>query len=118
MLDLVNVALAGTRDLCNGIEGQSVEPFFHTEHQCANDGEGQRQAEPESRASSVGGFDLDGSFETREDALDDVESDAASGEFSDFLRGGEAGLEDKFERIALAEARGLFGFSSPCDRAR
>ena len=108
VVDAVDVGFDGARNFDHGVEGNCVEALLDVEKQGLDDGQGERELEPEGGALAGAGFDLHAALEAVEDALHHVHADTAAGDFGDFLGGAEARAEDEVERVGFGDARAFF----------
>src|SRR6266542_911974 len=104
------IPASGLDGLDNGRQRQDVCLSAHTERLPVEDGQSERELEPEGRAAPALALDRDGAAEERHIPLDHVQPDPAPGNLGDAFGGGEAGLENKVENLlvgqgALAEAK-------------
>ena len=74
-----------------------------------NDGQGQRNLDPDRRASARRGLHVDGAADLFDVGLHHVHAHAAAGDVGHFLRGGKSGQEDQVEDLPFGHARRLFG---------
>src|SRR5205823_3004106 len=84
-------------------ERNSVRLAANLDQEGAQDGEGERELELDTQAAARLGDQADGSAHAFYHVLDDVEADAASGDFSDSFFEGETRQEEKIQQFGLAQ---------------
>ena len=84
-----------------GRDGEGVGGRFH--EQRADEGHGERHGEREGGPGAGHGLEADRPVEGAHLALDDVEADATPGDGGQGPGGGEAGVEDQREQVAVVD---------------
>src|SRR6185437_1644881 len=100
------------RDFGDRIQWDGVQPLLHTEQQCLDDRQRQRELEAKRGALSGAALNFHGAFETLQHALHYVEANAASGNLRNLVGSAKAGAEDERINFRVTEVYGLFG----CDQ--
>ena len=104
----VHIAFGQAGNFHDGRNRHGVEAAGHVKQERLNAGERERNHQAEGGAFADFAFDLDVAFQIVEGGFHHVESDAAAGNFSDFVGGAEAGSKKQIVRFGFVEAAAIF----------
>ena len=77
--------------------------------QSFDDGQSQRQLQPEGSAVAWPRLDMHRTLQALQNTLHHVQTNASSGKLRDLIRGAEAWPEDEIKNIGFTQPFGLFG---------
>ena len=101
------------RNLHHRVQRDRIQPLLHLEQERLDDGEGERQLQPEGRALPGMRVDMHCALEAMHHALHHIHADSAPGDFGDFLRRAEARPEHKIQHFRLAKPRYILDGDHP-----
>src|SRR5580704_11690818 len=110
VVDLMDVSLVGASDLSHRIQRNGIQTLFDPEQQGFDDGECQWQLQAECGPLPRAAEDVYRALEAMQDALHDVQTNAAAGNFGDLIRSAESRAEDEIHNVRFAEPAGFFPF--------
>src|SRR5579872_5644793 len=110
VIDAMDIGFMSARDLCHCIQRDRIKALLYSKQQGFDDGQGQRQLQPEDGTLTGVADHVYRSLQTMQDALHDIQTYAAAGEFGDLVSGAESWAEDKIQNVRFVEAAGFFGF--------
>src|SRR5580704_12303772 len=110
VVDLMDVSLVGASDLSHRIQRNGIQTLFDPEQQGFDDGECQWQLQAECGPLPRATDDVNRALQAMQDALHDVQTNAAAGNFGDLIRSAESRAEDEIHNVRFAESAGFFRF--------
>src|SRR5580692_5101193 len=110
VINLMDVGLMGASDLGHRIQRNGIETVLDPEEQGFDDRKCQWQLEPERRALPRPTDNVHRALEAMQDALHDVQTNAAARNFGDLVCGAESRAEDEIHNVRFAEPAGFFPF--------
>ena len=108
-LDALYLRATDGDDFGDGLQGNGIDALADPGHEGTEDGQGQRQLDGDAAALSRDRVDVDGPAELFDLADDDVHTHAATRDVGDGLGGGEAGLHDVRDDLAVGHLLDLSG---------
>src|SRR5271165_1636916 len=109
VVHLVDFRFGSARDFHDRVERYCIQPLLDPEQQRLDDGQRERQLQPEGCALARTRLHADRGFETVQHALDDVHSDATPGNFGDLGGRAETRTEDEIEGLGLVQQGSFLG---------
>src|SRR5580692_4100805 len=106
----MDVSLVGASDLSHRIQRNGIQTLFDPEQQGFDDGECQWQLQAECGPLTRATDDVNRALQAMQDALHDVQPNAAAGNFGDLIRSAESRAEDEIHNVRFAEPAGFFPF--------